>query len=81
MSKRLNAVAKAIADQNGWASYSDAQKALNAADAVMFSDEAVERAAQSLGNLYEPWEASSSQMRETWRSDVRAVIAALKGDA
>jgi hypothetical protein len=41
MSERLEAVAKSLADEDGWTSYSDATKALAAADAVMFSDKAV----------------------------------------
>lgn len=60
--------------------------------AVMFSDEAVERAAEaSYYSTLDPddedapsWEglkAANSEYPEIWRAQVRAVIAALKGDA
>lgn len=79
--ERITAVASALSDQNGWTSYDDARKAINASDDVMFSDEAIERAAEAVGNQYEPWDESNAAWRDACRSDVRAVIAALKGDA
>lgn len=54
---------------------------LAAADAVMFSDEAVERAARA---RYEAeggdWDAARAYDKAEWVFDVRAVIAALKGE-
>lgn len=59
----------------------EAAKILNKADVSLFSDEAIERAAEAVGNQYEPWDESNAAWRDACRSDVRAVIAALKGDA
>jgi len=57
---------------------------LAAADAVMFSDEAVERAAISLCVASYPmtegfWADVDGEYKEKCRTQVRAVIAALKG--
>ena len=93
MSARLEAAAKAmrfrlegVPRNHGWASASereqftdDAAKALAAADAEMFSDEAVERAARALNNAFPlNWEKLPEWVREDERKTVRAVIAALK---
>ena len=56
MNKRLEAVAKSLADEDGWTSYSDAKKALAAADAVMFSEDTLEA-------IYDEFRLSPSQMR------------------
>ena len=71
MNARIQAAAQAMADHNGWTSYTDAQKALAAADAVMFSDEAFERAENAVYSL------AAINAPEI----VRTVVAALKGDA
>lgn len=87
MSARLHAVARAIADREGWTSYSDAQKALTAADAVMFSEAAIERAAKLLcaaNNLnFDYWERypEDSLIKEKYRDQARAVIAVLREEA
>lgn len=82
--ERIEAAAKALAakDRANLSSWhqEEAAEALAAADAVMFSDEATERAAQAMGNQYEPWAESSVVWRDVCRADVRAVVAALKGD-
>lgn len=58
---------------------------LAAADAVMFSDEAIERAAKTTHDLgtsgSQTWEERDEAVRELYREDVRIVVAALKGDA
>lgn len=83
--ERITAVASALSDQNGWTSYDDARKAINASDDVMFSDEAIERAARAIhdaGSIdKKPWAERNDEIRELYREDVRMVIAALKGDA
>ena len=61
---------------------SEAKAALAAADEVMFSDEAIERAARK---LYEGeggrWATCPDDLRNEWKDSVRATIAALKDDA
>jgi len=86
MNERLEAVAKSLADEDGWTSYSDATKALAAADAVMFSDEAVERAAKVIYQAAakfayenESWDKVDPEAKEVWIQDARNVIEALKG--
>jgi hypothetical protein len=62
---------------------SNARAALEAADAVMFSDEAIERAAKAvhdLGAYAHSWDERAEDLKELYREDARAVIAALKGD-
>ena len=64
----------------------DMQAALAAADAVMFSDEAIERAAEALymtssGSSEKHWDDIGRLRQEYFRSRVRAVVTALKGDA
>lgn len=60
--------------------------ALAAADAVMFDDAAVERAAKAAYDAQmedgdTPWEGfGGSSYLDYWRDTARAVIAALKGD-
>lgn len=59
--------------------------ALAAADAVMFSDEAVERAAEALymtgpAAKEKHWEDIGRQRQDYFKRRARAVIAALKGD-
>ena len=74
MGKRVDAAAEALVDGlRSKSIYAVTEDAIARADAVMFSDEAVERAAQAL----------SLRMDDITRveaiEDVRAVIAALKG--
>lgn len=60
----------------------DAKLILAAADAVMFSDEAIERAAKALNAEHAPaWEILPDWVKEDWRKQVRTVVAALKGEA
>ena len=59
----------------------EARFALERSDPFLFSDEAIERAAEAVGNEYEPWAESSDVWREVCRNDVRTIIKALKGDA
>jgi hypothetical protein len=95
MSKRLEAAVKAW-DHHWGDRYGDeaveemgeeVQVALDAADVVMFSDEAVERAARA---AYEAqmedgdtlWEHfGDSSYLDYWRDQARAVIGSLKGQA
>lgn len=59
----------------------EAAVALAAADAVMFSDEAIERAARALNTEHAPaWEILPDWVKDSWREQVRTVVAALKGD-
>lgn len=86
MSERVEAAAKAI-DQieihtRGFRDV--ALAALAAADAVMFSDEAVERAARAEhAEDWGPgaWDAQDPTVRENYVNGVRVIIAALKGAA
>ena len=61
--------------------------ALAAADAVMFSEEAIERAAKTLmvrlGKPFsiDPWDETTEAARDEWKNDIRAVVAALRGGA
>lgn len=62
----------------------EATEVLAAADAVMFSDEAVERAKQVLHRDLCACDNPSDEhciVYDDWTGTVRAVIAALKGDA
>jgi len=90
MSKRLEAAVKAW-DQHWGDRYGDealeemgeeVAVALEAADAVLFSDEAVERTAKALHDLGVKdglqWENRDEAIRELYREDVRAVIDGLK---
>lgn len=97
MGKRLEAAAAAILDANGvdieWRTESvwhgargAAEGVLAAADAVMFSDAAVERVARciflaAIDLAYEEdnWETMGELSKEGWLNDARAVIAVLKG--
>jgi hypothetical protein len=58
--------------------------ALDAADAVMFSDEAIERAAKVEHDNYWrgeiSWEQQDPLVKENHRQRIRAIIAALKGE-
>ena len=58
------------------------QVALDAADAVMFSDEAIERGAKAIhdaGSIdKKPWSERNDDIRELYRQDVRMVITALR---
>lgn len=61
----------------------DARQILEAADTVMFSDEAVERAARVLvevGQFGVPWEDASDRDRAETIDLARSVIAALRGE-
>ena len=74
-------------------SLEQAQIGLAAVDAVTFSDEAIERASEALydlrrkdpktGRLHlvKPWADLDPEMKPFYRDDVRAVVAALRGDA
>jgi hypothetical protein len=94
MNARIEAAAQALAtkDRANLSSWhqEEATEALAAADAVMFSDEAIERAAVALNErfraddkneFYSIWEDLGEDQRNHWKADVRAVVAALKGDA
>lgn len=81
--ERIEAAADAVMDaafgqELPEAPYDLANAALAAADAVMFSDEAVERAAASVSKDF-PWYGNYSPT--IVQNHVREVIAALKGDA
>lgn len=98
MDKRIEAAAKAIcnldADYN-WDSidkesivaqlyYGSADASLKASDSVMFSDEAVERAAKALHDLgatAKTWDERDEDLKDLYREDARAVIAALRSEA
>lgn len=60
-----------------------AQGAIAAADALMFSDEAIERAAEELWDGAAPdvqWDHITEYLKERTRIRARAVVAALKGE-
>lgn len=59
-------------------SLKQAQAGLAAADAVMFADETIERAAKAVSSDF-PWYSNYSPA--IVQAHVRAVVAALKGDA
>jgi len=92
MSKRLEAAVKAW-DHHWGDRYGDeaveemgeeVQVALDAADAVMFSDEAVDKAAKAmhdLGAFAHPWEERTEDLKGLYREDVRTIIAALQENA
>lgn len=95
MNARVEAAAKAVSDALGTVcgihdttsaeDHELANAALAASDAAIFSDEAVERAAIALGVKRYPmtegdWEGVDAHFRGKCREEVRAVIAALKGD-
>ena len=91
MNKRTEAAAKAIFDTSEYIQTPEyaaeiATAALTAADEVMFSDEAVERAALliykaacELAYETDGWASLDEGGRDIWRNDARNVIAALKG--
>ena len=89
MSARVEAAAKVIAEREnaGWpvltSDRDTAVQALAAADAVMFSDEAVERAARAIHALGTgtKWEDRHEDIKALYREDARTVIAALKEEA
>lgn len=49
----------------------------------MFSDEAIERAAKAnfRRKTHNEWETLPESIKAVWRKDIRATVAALKGDA
>lgn len=65
----------------------EVQVALDAADAVMFSDEAIERTAHAIWNAtgHDPsawvYMAPETHRKQRYMSYAKAAIAALKGDA
>jgi hypothetical protein len=81
-------ISSTLGDRSGikWEEFFEAARgALNAADAVMFSEDAVERAAIALGVKQYPmiesfWDDVDAGFRDKCRDQARAVIAALKGD-
>lgn len=85
---RLDAAAAAIYDRdydygfNAAESEGLADAALTAGDKVMFSDEAIERAAEalcvSIGKVDGLWWMHSDKTKDAYRTHARAVIAALK---
>jgi len=96
MNERADAAAKAIHNEFcredwhaghviGQACYdmkTEAANILAAADAVMFSDEAIDRVAAAIAAAFAPatkWEDHVPQAQETYRNQVRAIIAAFKG--
>ena len=92
MNARVEAAVSAVQNETYGAEYARdlAEIALAAADAVMFSDEAVERAAEALYNVRlhdaharlvtKTWAELDEEQKPFFRNDVRAVISALKGD-
>ena len=83
MNARVEAAAKAIHKYDTQAALSttyapnkhhrfEAEAALAAADAVMFGEDAIERAAEAAESSHANW--------GSWEDVVRVVIAALKGD-
>ena len=61
----------------------EARFALERSDPFLFSDEAIERAAQAMFALktFNDWDSLPEQIKRIWRDHTRAVVAALKGDA
>lgn len=84
MSARVEAASRAFQHSLPYLTYDAAtREALAAADAVMFDDAAVERAAKAMlaaGNHLGGWDALPHFMQDNYLRDARAVIAALKGD-
>lgn len=87
MSRRVEAACAAIGRTYGAdnATKSTAEAALAAADAVMFSEEAVDRVAKALFEADRKfdtwhWEKLPAIHHLHWRKQAHAVIAALKGD-
>ena len=79
--ERIVAAAKAIAkqDRTELNTYRDqAEAALTAADAVMFSDEAIERAARAM--LDAMYDDKTLRVDDGDRGIIRDVVAALKGE-
>ncbi|MDQ0100470.1 hypothetical protein J2T10_000089 [Paenarthrobacter nicotinovorans] len=84
--ERVEAAAQALATKDranlSFWHQEEATEALAAADAVMFSNEAIERAAKALNAEHAPaWEILPGWVKDDWRKQVRTVVAALKGDA
>ena len=93
---RIEAALNAICEQDGidyedmkhnepeeyrdWLGWLD--KPFAAADAVMFSEEAIERAAQALAASLTSfkWEDIGPRTRDMYRAKARAVVAALRGE-
>lgn len=60
----------------------EARFALERSDPFLFSDEAIERAAKALNAEHAPaWEILPDWVKDSWRKQVRTVVASLKGDA
>lgn len=91
MTKRLEAAVHGfhkamedpITEPSDWVP--EVRLALAASDAVMFSDEAVERAAKTIHDkgtfsFSRTWEERGEELKELYREDVRTIIAALKED-
>jgi hypothetical protein len=79
MSARVEAAAKAYFENAGDCTYRDAFRlTLAAADAVMFSEAAIERAAKAVAGDF-PWHNNYSP--EVVQAHVRAVVAALREGA
>jgi hypothetical protein len=83
MSARVEAAAQAISDVNGAANV--ARLTLAAADQIMFSEAAIERAAKAgfesvsgLMGFPGPFETAPEPLRKTYRDIARAVVAALR---
>lgn len=82
--ERAEAAVSAVQNETYGAEYSRdlACIALAAADAVMFSEASIERAAKAvhdLGATALSWDERDEELRELYREDARAVVAALKG--
>lgn len=56
---------------------------LKAADSVLFSEAAIERAAKNMRGPWRkmPWDDLSEDSKDIYRDDVRAVVAALREEA
>ena len=91
MNGRIEAAAKALEGLLGYLQTSavrydwtrTASEALAAADAVMFSDEVVDRLAEAIAEGVQPltkWADLDPTAQDVYRQHVRAIIHVLKGD-
>jgi len=81
MNERIQAAAKALADENGWTSYIDAEKVLTAVDAITFH--ALEKLAAQWDyewNNCEPGDQAAFG-KSLAADELRELITTLKGDA
>lgn len=88
MSARVEAAAKVIGSKSIYRPRDLAAEALDAADSIMFSESAIERAALRLWNAKHPSDPPLSDLselmewtRESYLWQARAVVAALREEA